>query len=166
MNNLDSVALSKMPYDIRPKSGGYSHTTQFYNILDRNLKDILCFRKKKVLANYLKKSKLQKPLYYQVKINTSYNFRSCLKSKKASLSVQMTANTHVVTHTVMSSNLYLSRRAALRKGNTILQAFGLKKNTKLRRVYYYQSVILSNCTNNFLNYIGNTKKFLHKKLYF
>jgi hypothetical protein len=101
MNNLDSVILSKVPFNIYQPNRGYSHNTQLYNFFNRNLKFIISSRIKRKLVRFMKKKHTHKPSFNFSKLRRRIMVRPTAKTRTTSMTFITLANTHFLTHTML-----------------------------------------------------------------
>lgn len=109
MNNLDSACLSKVPYNITTPSGGYSHNTQMYNLLNKNLKFILSFKRKKSLFRFLKLKGRSKVTYRHTTFKKRRFALANFQIRKTTLTFIKVNNVHLMTYTAVFPKPYLFR---------------------------------------------------------
>lgn len=153
MTNLDSMQLSKIPYMLRANSSGYSHSVQSYTILNKNIKDILCFKKKKKTLFYIHKKGLADFDNVHVGVKKESTFKKTLRYRESALTIKVVNNIHLVNHTLISPQPYMSGRKAKVISSLGNQINLTKRYTKVRKALTYRNLILKNCVKNFLNHI-------------
>ena len=153
MNNLDSMALSKIPYSLRPNSGGYSHGVQTQTLLSRHLRDILCFKKKNVTLFLLKEKLLPIINKKHISIKKQHFFKKSLSYRETTLTVQLINNVHLINHTLISPRPYLERRKNTSIRNFYNRMTKVRKYARLKKTLSYQKILVESCAKNFLNYI-------------
>lgn len=107
MNNLDSMSISKLPYNISQPSGGYSHNTQMYTLLNKNLKFILSFKKKRISFRFFKIKKLRKPMVSHIKVKKKRFFKSNFQVRRTTLTFINVNRNHLMTYTTLYPKPYL-----------------------------------------------------------
>lgn len=160
MTNLDSMSLSKVPYHMRPVSNGYSHSVQMYLVLEKNINNLMCFNKKNITMRFWKKKKIQNPAFNHITVKKNKNVRVYLNYKKASLTFQTMANSHVLTHTVLSPRPYFKGLVDFKKVDLEKSIRGAKVNSRMLKLVKYKKIILNDCKKNFLNYTWWKKKII------
>ena len=153
MTNLDSMQLSKIPYLLRANSSGYSHSVQSYTILNKHIKDVLCFKKKKKTLFYVFKKHITNVDKVHIGVKKEPTFKKTLRYRESALTIQAINNLHLINHTLISPQPYMSGRKARLMGNLGNQINLIRKHTKLRKTSAYRNLLLNNCVKNFLNHI-------------
>lgn len=107
MNNLDSMALAKLPYNITQKTGGYSHNMQMYNLMNRNLNCIMSFRVQKQSLRFMKLKHRTRRTLRHLKIKKKNLFYHSLQVRKTTVNFIHINNLHLMTYTTIYPQPYL-----------------------------------------------------------
>ena len=101
MNNLDSMVLSKVPFNIHQPNGGYSHNTQVYNFFNKNLKFIISSREKKKVLRFVKKKGIKRPVFNFRRLRRRTMLRPTQQTRSTSMTFITVANVHFMTYTML-----------------------------------------------------------------
>lgn len=152
MNNLDSTSVSKIPYSVFYPNPGYSHSSQVFNILNKNLKNLLLFKKKRILFKYVKLKKYKNLTKKHIKIKPRVNFIRSFGTQQATLNFTKINNKNFIMFSILYVNPYIARDKGIDFLKKKITLGNIKSLYKMKKIFKYKQLLLINYTREFTNY--------------
>lgn len=143
MNNLDSMVLSKLPFNVHQPNGGYSHNTQLYNFFNKNLKFIISSREKKRVLRFIKKKSIMQPSFNFKKLKRRVMVRPSQQVRSASMTFITIANRHCMSYTMLMPWPHVGSNAIKRRLSLTRRVGKLQLRKCLHTIKSYELYIVN-----------------------